>query len=105
MEWYVLNYDFNGKRIEQFNIFRSVRFCEGVKKLLDEFITMDDFIEKLTSQVKYCFWCKREYEISAGDLYEHDLNKYERVDVSDQVLPNIKALAEYIVNYHNNQLN
>lgn len=105
MEWYVLNYDFNSKKIYQFNIFNSVRFDRGVKELLDNFVTMEDFISKLEGEVKYAFWCKREYEISAGDLFEQDLNKYERIDVSDQVLPNIKALAEYIINYHNKNLN
>lgn len=105
MEWYVLNYDFNRKKVYNFNIFNSVRFSEGVERLLNDFITMDDFIEKLTSQVKYCFWSKREYEISVSDLFEQDLDKYEKIDVAYQVLPNIKVLAEYIINYHNKNLN
>lgn len=105
MEWYVLNYDFNAKKIYHFNIFRSSRFSDGVDKLLKEFITMDDFIAKLEQEVKYAFWSKREYEISVGDAFEEDLDKYTKIDVAYQVLPNIKTLANYIIEFHNKNLN
>lgn len=105
MEWYVLNYDFNAKKVYNYNIFNSTRFNEGIERLLSEFMTMEDFIEKLTNQVKYCFWSKREYEISVSDAFETDLDKYEKICVADQVLPNIKLLANYIVEYHNEHLN
>ena len=47
LEWYVLNYDFNGKKVENFNIFRSCRFVDGVKELLDNYITFEDFVENI----------------------------------------------------------
>ena len=105
MEWNVLNYDFNSKKVYNYNIFNNAKFIRGVQDLLDNFITFDDFVEKLEREVKYCFWAKREYEISVGDLWEQDPAKYEKIDVAYQVLPNIKVLAEYIINSHNKDLN
>ena len=52
LKWYVLNYDFNGKKVESFNIFRSCRCVDDVKELLDNYITFDDFVEKLEKQLQ-----------------------------------------------------
>lgn len=102
MEWYVLNYDFNKKKVETFNIFRSITFTKGVQELLNNYITFDDFVEKLKNKIKYSFWSKREYEISVGDAFckEEELEKW---DIANQVLPNIEILANYIINYHNQE--
>ena len=66
---------------------------------------MDKFIEELGNEVRYCFWSKREYEISVGDAFDTNFDNYEKIDVFDQVMPNIKALAKYIVDKHNEQIN
>ena len=99
MEWYVLNYDFNKKQIIKFNIFNNIKFYSGVKELLEDYIDIDDFVSGLTSLLRYCFWCKREYEISVGDAFENDLDKYVKLDIFEQVIPNVKVLAYYIINY------
>ena len=99
MEWYVLNYDFNKKQIIKFNIFNNIKFYSGVKELLENYTDIDDFISGLTSLLRYCFWCKREYEISVGDAFENDLDKYVKLDIFEQVIPNVKVLAYYIINY------
>ena len=104
LEWYVLNYDFNGKKVENFNIFRSCRFVDGVKELLDSYITFEDFVEKLEKELQYAFWSKREYEISVSDAFETDLNKYEKIDVYSQVKPNVRILAKYIIDNYNDGL-
>ena len=101
MKWYVLNYSWNDKTVKPFNIFSSSRFCKCLNKSLKGFITMDDFKEELRKDLMFAFWSKREYEISVGDLYEKDLDKYQRFDVYEQVLPNLDILAEYIVECHN----
>ena len=105
MEWYVLNYDCNRGKIYSFNIFSNSRFSKYVNELLDNFITMDKFIEELGNEVRYCFWSKREYEISVGDAFDTNFDNYEKIDVFDQVMPNIKALAKYIIDKHNEQIN
>ena len=99
MEWYVLNYDFNKKQIIKFNIFNNIKFYSGVKELLENYTDIDDFVSGLTSLLRYCFWCKREYEISVGDAFENDLDKYVKLDIFEQVIPNVKVLAYYIINY------
>lgn len=104
MEWYVLNFSYAEGKVQKFNIFRSVRFKEGVDKLLHNFVTMDKFTEDLRNLLVYCFWCKREYEISAGDLHCQNLDKYIRVDVYDQIIPNLDILANYIINYSNEKM-
>lgn len=101
MKWYVLNYSWNDKKVKPFNIFNSVRFCKSLEQSLKEFVTFGDFKEELKKDLMYAFWSKREYEISVGDLCEGDLNKYQRFDVYEQVLPNLDILAEYIVDCYN----
>lgn len=103
MEWYVLNYNFNEKKVEYFNIFRSCRFSDGVEELLENFVSFEDFSEKLNRLLRYCFWCKAEYEIMVGRLCEEDTNKYTKVDIYSQVKPNIRVLAKYILDEYNKQ--
>ena len=102
MEWYVLNYDFNKKKVETFNIFRNAVFVKNVQELINNYLTFDDFVEKLKNEIKYNFWSRREYEISVGDAFckEEELEKW---DIANQVLPNIEILANYIINYHNQE--
>ena len=101
LEFYVLNENFNEKTIEPFNIFRSSRFSDGVKELLDNFITFDDFVERLDKVAMYSFWSKAEYEIMVGDLF----GKVEKkVDVYEQIKPNLKLIAKMIIDNHNENL-
>lgn len=100
MKWYVLNYDFNAKRIENFNIFQSIRFSEGIDKLRNKiWNSVEDFKEAVRKEAMYSFWSKAEYEIMIGDLFETDCNKLEKWDVYDQILPNLEQLCRYILNY------
>jgi hypothetical protein len=107
LKWCVLNYDFNSKQIIYFNIFNNWRFKEAAIEAVKEFKEsvnqeVSDLVAKIDSLAKWQFWCRREYEISAGDLYEHDLNRYERVDVYQQIEMNIDNLVNYLLNVYNN---
>ena len=51
MKWYVLNYDFNAKRIENFNIFQSVRFSKGIDELRNKFLTLGSGIREGTADI------------------------------------------------------
>ena len=100
MEWYVLNYDVNRRKIYNFNIFNHWKFCEDVDRLLAEFNTDRDFnkfCKGLDSELKYYFMYRREYEISVGDAFEENLDRYEKYDVYSQLYPNLTALAYYII--------
>lgn len=102
MEWYVLNYNFNLKKIEPINIFNYGNLLEEIKEIYKEYIERKEDIEffenKINSQLLYYFWSRREYEISVGDLFEKDLEKYEKIDVYYQIKMNFKAFIEYLLN-------
>lgn len=104
MKWYVLKYNFNKGKIENFNIFDSSRFNECVEKLLKKYITFEDFKEKLDKDLMYCFWSKREYEIMCADLFETNIEKYEKIDVYRQLKPNLDILARYIIDEYNKEI-
>lgn len=98
MKWYVLNWDFNGKRLENYNIFQNAKFNDGVKELLEKGVgEYEVFVEELTSLARYCFWCKAEYEIMIGDLFVKDVNELTKVDIYSQIVPNIERIADYIL--------
>lgn len=98
MKWYVLISDFNKKEIIPYNIFNNGKFVDGIKELLEKGIgEYSTFVEDLAKLCRYCFWCKAEYEVMIGDLFEEDVNKYKKVDVFTQIEPNIELLADYIL--------
>lgn len=98
MKWYVLISDFNKKEIIPYNIFNNGKFVDGIKELLEKGIgEYSTFVEDLTKLCRYCFWCKAEYEVMIGDLFEEDVNKYKKVDVFTQIEPNMELLADYIL--------
>lgn len=98
MKWYVLISDFNKKEIIPYNIFNNGKFVDGIKELLEKGIgEYSTFVEDLTKLCHYCFWCKAEYEVMIGDLFEEDVNKYKKVDVFAQIEPNMELLADYIL--------
>lgn len=106
MKWSVFRYDVNKDEIVNFNIFNSVRFSEGVAKMRKQiWESPAAFIEQLNNELMYAFWCKSEYEIMVGGLFETDCNKLTKIDIYDQVKPNVEQLARYILNYWANEGN
>ena len=111
MKWFVKNWDFNGKKLENFNIFCNWKFIDGVQHTLDKYFDIspynfEDFKEDIRRELQYCFWSKREYELFIGDAFEEDINTYEKVDVYSQVLPNLDILCNYILdNYRKVEIN
>ena len=99
---YILNYNFKLKKIEPINIFNYGNLLEEIKEIYKEYIERKEdikfFENKINSQLLYYFWSRREYEISVGDLFEKDLEKYEKIDVYYQIKMNFKAFIEYLLN-------
>ena len=103
LEWYVLNYDFNKKKIEYFNIFQHSYLVESLKEYLsNDNFNYSDYIERVDKLLRYCFWSKREYEISVADAFETDISKLKKIDVYFQLKPNIEKIAEYFKNWYFN---
>ena len=95
-QWYVLMWDVNLRETVMFNIFNNWKFCQDVKKLLDTELQYNTFVEKLRREISYYFWSKSEYEIYVGD--SEPPRYIQKVDVYNQLLPNLNNLAEYIIN-------
>lgn len=102
MEYYVLYHEFNGDEIKMWNIFNSTTFYNGVQELLKKFITFDDFKDKLESLAIWSFWSKAEYEIICSGLSEKYDKEY-KIDIYDQLEPNLDMLARYIIYCYNNR--
>lgn len=96
LEWYVLEHDFNSDQIRQFNIFNSVNFDKWLNVALKKYETYEKFREDLRSALFYAFCSKAEYEIICKGLVSIKDNEF-KIDVYEQVLPNLDILAKYIL--------
>lgn len=101
LEYYVLNYDWNRKKLYNFNIFDSIRFSEFLEKDFEDYKengrNYETFKEEVRKDLMSAFWSKREYELFIGDAFDTNIDNYEKVDVYSQVLPNLDILVKYII--------
>lgn len=95
LEWYVLRYDINKNDLVHFNIFNYWKLVDAIDKQLSENFDYDDFVEFLKSELMYIFHARSQNEIAVGDIIEpYNLKK---IDIYDQLIPNIEILADYIM--------
>lgn len=95
-EFYALNYNFNSKKVEMFNIFNNVHVYDRTLELCKKWykdMYFDKFVKELDNIIKYEEWGRREYEISVGDAFETDLDKFEKWDCYKQAHANIETIA------------
>ena len=97
LEWYVLNYDSNKKKIIYFNIFNYWKLVEEIDKQLSENFDYDDFIDFLKSELRYYFSSRYENEICVSQLFDDSGQTDTKIDIYDQLIPNIEILADYIM--------
>ena len=98
IKYYAMYYDFNAREIKRVNVIHEdtlKRLQDMVKKgkIKDRL----QFRQCLRSEFMYRYWCKREWEISVGDLFEKDLSKYKKIDVYDQLEANLDVITDYII--------
>ena len=99
MKWYVVNYDFNKGVAKEYDIFSNIKFLQGLQRINEEIDIVNDFETfkvELDSVLRYCFWSKCEYEIYVKDAFHNEPTEITKVDVYDQVKPNLEILANYI---------
>lgn len=96
MEWYVLCHDFNKDSIESFNIFNSITFNRCLERSIKKYETFEKFKEDLRGDLFYAFGSKCEYEILCSGLTPKEDNVF-KIDIYQQVLPNLDILAKYII--------
>ena len=128
-EYYVLNYDTNKKKVENFNIFQNCLVQEYTEKAVKKYLRSpknykyvvqhkNDFlgreeivvygfealVKEIDSIIKWREWSKREYEISVGDAFETDINKLEKWDTYSQAHPNAEIIAYTVIRQYKEQL-
>lgn len=114
-KFYVLNYDFNGKRVENFNIFNNILLNKETEKIVKKYLRspknfkyndyfnkqvlfgFEGFCKELERLIMWQEWGRREYEISVGDAFEDDLEEYEKWDCYMQCKPNIEIIAREVI--------
>ena len=100
-EWKVLNYNFNAKKVEFYNIFNNTYVNNHTNKLCaaykSKLMSFDDFVDELDHIIKWQEWSRSEYEIGVGYAFETDCSKLEKIDCYEQAHANIRIIAKYVL--------
>lgn len=103
LKWYVFTENWNGKKIEKYNIFDHGSFLEDCKKQAKKCHVREDipeekeaFLKQLKRDLMYYFWSKCEWEIILSPWIARDGVKEVKIDVYDQVMLNWEVFAEYV---------
>lgn len=99
-EWYVLNEGLNRKEVGPYNIFNNIIVLEETNKLCANYkkknMTFKEFTEELRAIIMWQEWSRCEYEIVVGGVFS-EIKDYQKIDCYEQVLPNIKIIARYVL--------
>lgn len=100
-EWYVMNENHNTKEIKPYNIFNNYIVNDRANELCREYkskkLTFEEFTEQLRRTIMYQEWSRCEYEIVVSSLFDEEHKTDTKIDCYEQVLPNIKILAKYVL--------
>lgn len=122
-EFYVLNYDFNKKKVVNYNIFNNIRVQEWTEKAVRKYLRapkkfkynpfnkneemlygFDAFVKELDRTIAWQERGRREYECSVADAFETDINKLEKWDTYSQAHPNAEIIAYTVIRQYKEQL-
>lgn len=94
LEWYVLKWDFNSKKVINYNILQWLKedIANEVRlKHIYDKITLYEYLKK---QFMYHYWSRTEHEMIISDLHKHEVG--EKIDIWRQIEPNLNRIVEYI---------
>lgn len=102
LKFYVLNYSHYDGKVVTYNIFNNIHVHDATIQLVNEYHkdrikSFEEFVEELKRIVMWQEWSRREYEISVGDAFENDLDKFEKWDCYAQFEPNAEMFAHYLL--------
>lgn len=121
-EFYVLNYDFNKKKVINYNIFNNIRVQEWTEKAVRKYLRnpkkfkyesffnkeviygFDALVREIESAIQNQQCSRREYEIGVCDAFESDIDKLERWDVYKQAKPNMEIITYEVIRQYKEQL-
>lgn len=99
LEWNVLIYDLNSRKIKLYNIFRNDFILEIRNKSKSKKIkTYLELKEYINNWAKYYYWSKTEYEIAVGGLFSEYPDEFEKIDIYKQIEMNLDRITEYVNN-------
>ena len=100
-EFYVVNYDFNKRKCEMFNIFRNIHvydYClKAVKKYLRKGMDYAEFREEVLKTIQWQEWSRVEYECSVGDPFPKTVEELQKIDCFWQAVPNIDIICMMLI--------
>ena len=97
MHWFVIVEDFNGRRIEEYDIFEHSEFMNDVRKAYRKHRTdFDAFAEKVRGSLFYYFRSKCEWEVIVSSWPASDRVPARKVDVYQQVMLNWDVFIRYV---------
>lgn len=125
-KFYVLNYNFNKKCVENFNIFNNIILNDAVEKEVRTYLRspkkyyymkhglwvgentyiygFDGLCETIKSLIMWQEWGRVEYEISVGDAFEKDIDNLEKWDCYKQCIPNIPMITREVIWQYKQQI-
>ena len=128
-EFYVLNYDFNKKKVVNYNIFNNIRVQEWTEKEVRKYMRapkkykhivqykndflgreeiavygFDALVEEIDRTIAWQERGRCEYECSVGDAFETDINNYEKWDTYSQAKPNMAIITHEVIRQYKEQL-
>ena len=122
-EFYVLNYNFNRRKVEMFNIFNNILVQEHTEKAVRKYLRspkkfsytpygkdvetiygFDALVREIDGIIRWQEWGRCEYEIGVGDKFETDCSKLEKRDCYQQAKPNMKMIAHEVIRQYKEQL-
>ena len=106
LEWNVLNWDNNLKKIKSINILdddlKTIIYKKIRSKKIKNYKELKEFLNR---RFQYHYWSRCEYEIAIGSIFMKDIIEAEKIDVYDQIKINLDRITEYIINKMEIELN
>lgn len=93
LEWYVLKWDFNQKKVVNYNILEWILEDLAREVRSKRVYNKSILREYLKTQFMYYYWSKTECEFYVSDLHGDD---YEKIDIWRQIEPNLNRIVEYV---------
>lgn len=96
LEWYVLRWDSTSNKVTKYNILHNLKdtIAREVrnKSIYDKSILR----EYLKTEFVYSYWSKSEHEMAVGGLFSKYPEEFEKIDIWQQIEPNLNNIVEYV---------
>lgn len=97
LKWYVLKYDTNERQIINYNVLGN-RFVELLHKAVKKgkVNTYEELKRFIDCYFIYYYMSRAEHEILVGGLFAKDINSLEKIDIYNQLKPNLDNITKYV---------